>query len=53
MNAENRARLERMTSSVRHEWSEAPWFVILMIGIAAIVGPGLIWALWRAFTSLF
>jgi len=43
--AQNRVRLERAASSVRYEWSEAPWFVILMIAIAAFVSATLIWRL--------
>jgi hypothetical protein len=46
-------RRERAFASVRNEWSEAPWFVLLTIVVVAFVGPGLVWGAWLAFASLF
>lgn len=46
-------RMARAFYSVRHEWAEAPWFVLLMILIAAFVGPGLLWAAWASLQDLF
>lgn len=46
-------RIERALQSVRQEWNEAPWFVLLMIGVAALVGPGLVWGAWAAITQVF
>ncbi len=40
-------------ASVRNEWVEAPWFVILTVGVVAFVGPGIVWAAWTALSSLF
>ena len=47
------ARVEKALDSVRNEWHEAPWFVVLIIAVAALVGPGLIFGAWTALTSLF
>jgi hypothetical protein len=46
-------RLARAFTSLRNEWNEAPWFVVLMILVAAFVGPGLLWAAWAALRGLF
>jgi hypothetical protein len=46
-------RTARALASVRNEWREAPWFVILMVVVVAFVGPGLIWAAWAAIVNLF
>jgi hypothetical protein len=40
-------------TSIRHEWREAPWFVVLIIGVTAFVGPGLLWAGWSSLSGLF
>ena len=53
MRADGHPRFSRAIESVRNEWHEAPWFVILMIVIVAFVGPGLLWAAWAALTNLF
>lgn len=52
MKSAYRERLERAFTGVHEQWIEAPWFVILMIAITAFVGPGLVWAIWKAVTSL-
>jgi len=46
-------RWSRAFTSLRHEWNEAPWFVVLVIAVVAFVGPGLLWAAWRAISTLF
>lgn len=46
-------RATRAFESVRQEWIEAPWFVILMITVVAFVGPGLVWGAWTALSQLF
>ena len=43
----------RAFASLRHEWNEAPWFVVLVIAVAAFVGPGLLWAASNAISELF
>lgn len=45
--------MSKAIDSMRHEWREAPWFVILMIAVAAFVGPGLLWGAWAALSGLF
>lgn len=42
----------RAFQSVLNEWREAPWFVILAIAVAALVGPGIVWAAWTAIGNL-
>lgn len=37
--------------SAQDQWHEAPWFVILIILITAFVGPGLVYAGWRALSN--
>ena len=51
MNGDAHSRWERAFTSLRHEWREAPWFVVLMIAVTAFVGPGLLWALWAALST--
>ncbi len=46
-------RRERACASVRNEWREAPWFVVLTIVVVAFVGPGLLWGAWLALAGLF
>ena len=46
-------RRDRMIASLRNEWFEAPWFVVLTIAVVAFVGPGLVWGAWLALSSLF
>ena len=46
-------RSDRAITSLRNEWIEAPWFVVLTILVVAFVGPGLLWGAWLALTSLF
>jgi hypothetical protein len=46
-------RWSRAFASVRHEWNEAPWFVVLVIAVVAFVGPGLLWAASQAISELF
>jgi len=46
-------RLNRAFASLRNEWHEAPWFVVLVIVVVAFVGPGLLWAGWSAVAQLF
>ncbi len=53
MRPDGHPRFSRALDSVRNEWHEAPWFVVLMIVIVAFVGPGLVWAAWSALSSLF
>jgi|GEM_PF-4319474 len=53
MAADGHPRFSRAFDSVRNEWHEAPWFVVLMILIAAFIGPGLIWAAWSAIFNAF
>jgi hypothetical protein len=43
--------LARALQSLRQEWHEAPWFVILMITVVAFVGPSLLVGLWIAIRS--
>jgi len=44
--------LAKGLASVRNEWSEAPWFVILIVAVVAFVGPGILWATWDAIFGL-
>ncbi|MDW3177358.1 MAG: hypothetical protein R8J94_08240 [Acidimicrobiia bacterium] len=53
MNGAAHTRWQRAIASLRHEWREAPWFVVLIIVVTAFVGPGLLWAAWTAITELF
>jgi hypothetical protein len=46
-------RWSRAFASLRHEWNEAPWFVVLVIAVVAFVGPGLLWAASTAISELF
>ncbi len=46
-------RWSRAFASLRQEWHEAPWFVVLVIAVVAFVGPGLLWAGWAALSQLF
>ena len=46
-------RWSRAFASLRHEWNEAPWFVVLVIAVVAFVGPGLLWAASNAISELF
>ena len=48
-----RPLMGKALASVRNEWVEAPWFVILTVVVVAFVGPGVVWAAWNALTSLF
>ena len=48
-----RRAVTRALASVRNEWDEAPWFVILTIAVTAFVGPGIAWAAWTALSDLF
>ena len=43
----------RAMQSLRNEWIEAPWFVVLTIVVVAFVGPGLLVGAWLAISSLF
>ena len=43
----------RVFDAVRYEWHEAPWFVLLVIGISAFVGPIVIFGLWDRLVALF
>lgn len=45
--------LKSAFESLRYEWNEAPWFVLLVIGLTAFVGPGLIFGAWGAVLSWF
>jgi len=47
------SRLGDTLRSLRREWHEAPWFVLLVIVVAALVGPGLVMALWDSATGVF
>ena len=47
------SRLGDTLRSLRREWHEAPWFVLLVIVVAALVGPGLVMALWDSAADLF
>ena len=53
MKAGTHSPLERAIASLRNEWREAPWLVVLLIAVAAFVGPGLLWAGWAAVSELF
>lgn len=44
---------DRAIASLKNEWVEAPWFVVLTIVVVAFVGPGLVWGAWLALTNLF
>ena len=48
-----RSKLRRALTSVWYEWSDAPWFVILIIALSAFVGTTLLFGIWRAITGLF
>ena len=50
---ETRVRLRKAATSAWYEWSDAPWFVILIILVTAFVGATAIWALWQAITGWF
>ena len=42
-----------MFDAVRYEWHEAPWFVLLIIGVSAFVGPLVIFGLWDTVLGWF
>lgn len=42
----------RALMSVRNEWRDAPWFVVLIVAVVAFVGPGLIYGAWGSLNSL-
>lgn len=44
--------VDKAFSSVVTEWHEAPWFVILTIGVTALVAPGVFYAAWLAISNL-
>lgn len=46
-------RRSKAIDSMRHEWREAPWFVLLVIVVVAFVGPGLLWAAWTTLSNQF
>lgn len=48
-----RTKLRRALTSVWYEWSDAPWFVILVIALSAFVGTTVLFGIWRAITELF
>ena len=48
-----RRAVVRALASVRNEWDEAPWFVILTVAVTALVGPGIAWAAWTTVSDLF
>jgi len=43
----------RAIDSLRHEWHEAPWFVLLMIGVSALLATIAFPALIEALNNLF
>ncbi len=45
------ARAARAWASLRTEWAEAPWFVVLVIGVTAFAGPIVLWELWQAISQ--
>lgn len=53
MRGDGHPRLRKALASVRNEWHEAPWLVVLVIVVVAFVGPGLLWAGWAALSGLF
>jgi hypothetical protein len=53
MQAETNPRFHRALASLRNEWHEAPWFVVLVIVVVAFVGPGMIWAGVEAISDVF
>ncbi len=53
MKAGTHSPWERAIASLRNEWREAPWLVVLLIAVTAFVGPGLLWAAWQTISSLF
>lgn len=52
-NAAMQPWVDKAVVSVRHEWREAPWFVVLVLAVAAFVGPGLLLGLWVGLRGLF
>lgn len=46
-------RNNRRLQALRHEWNEAPWFVLLVIAVSAFVGPMLIFGAWNSIRGLF
>jgi len=39
--------------AIRHEWNEAPWFVLLILGVSAFVGQMIVFGLWDTITGWF
>lgn len=50
---DTRARLKQAVTSFWYEWSDAPWFVILVVAVTAFVTATLAWGLWQAMSGLF
>lgn len=39
--------------ALRYEWSEAPWFVLLIVVVTAFVGPMVIFGVWNTVVGWF